>query len=60
MDEQPWQNVIVRDIHMSFGAMVAFMIKWAIAAIPAMLILGVAAAIVAAVFGGIISGIMGG
>ena len=32
-------RVIVTDIHMSFGSMVIFIVKWAIAAIPAMVIL---------------------
>ena len=31
--------VIVTDVHMSFASMVIFMIKWALASIPAMLIL---------------------
>jgi hypothetical protein len=34
------REVIVTDIRMPFASMVAFMVKWAIAAIPAMLILG--------------------
>jgi len=33
------QEVIVTDIKMNFGSMVIFMVKWAIAAIPAILIL---------------------
>jgi hypothetical protein len=35
------REVVVMDIRMPFGSMVAFMVKWAIAAIPAMIILGV-------------------
>ena len=34
------QSVAITDIHMPFGSMVVFMIKWAIAAIPALIILG--------------------
>jgi predicted nucleic acid-binding Zn-ribbon protein len=34
------QPVVVLDVSMSFGSMVIFMIKWALAAIPALLILG--------------------
>lgn len=34
------QEVVVADVDMSFGNMVRFMIKWAIASIPAVLILG--------------------
>jgi len=33
------QEVIVTDISMSFGSMVVFMVKWAIASIPAAMIL---------------------
>jgi hypothetical protein len=33
------QQVIVTDIHMPFGSMVGFMVKWAIASIPAIIIL---------------------
>lgn len=35
------QNVRVTDIRMPFGSMVAFMVKWAIASIPALIILTV-------------------
>ena len=35
----PRQQVIVTDIHMPFGSMVAFMVKWSIASIPAFIIL---------------------
>ena len=52
-DRQPWQQtsgssvvqfpttmrVVVTDIHMSFGSMVAFMVKWSLASIPAFIIL---------------------
>ncbi|MDQ7002438.1 MAG: hypothetical protein Q9N02_07090 [Ghiorsea sp.] len=34
-------EVVVTDIQMSFGSMVIFMIKWAIAAIPALIILSI-------------------
>lgn len=33
------QEVVVTDIQMPFGSMVVFMVKWAIAAIPAAIIL---------------------
>jgi hypothetical protein len=33
------QQVVVKDVSMSFGSMVVFMVKWAIAAIPAAIIL---------------------
>ena len=40
-NETPRQEVVVTDIRMRFISMVAFMIKWAIASIPALLILTV-------------------
>jgi hypothetical protein len=33
------QNVVVTDIHIPFGSMITFMVKWAIASIPAAIIL---------------------
>ncbi len=48
MDDR--QEVIVRDIRMSFGSMVIFMVKWAIAAIPAVLILAGIAALLTFLF----------
>ena len=42
-------QVIVRDFEMSFGAMVTFILKWALALIAALLILAVAASIVAGI-----------
>lgn len=38
-DEETRQNVIVTDIHMPFLSMVIFMVKWALASIPAIIIL---------------------
>ena len=34
-------HVIVTDIHMPFGSMVTLMVKWAIASLPAMIILAI-------------------
>lgn len=34
------QDVVVVDLNMSFMSMVKFMVKWALASIPAMIILG--------------------
>ena len=34
------QTVIIKDIHMDMSSMVEFMIKWAFASIPAVIILG--------------------
>ena len=39
-DERDYrQSVVIADVHMPFMSMVVFMVKWAIAAIPAMIIL---------------------
>jgi uncharacterized membrane-anchored protein YitT (DUF2179 family) len=48
--------VRITDIKMPFGSMVVFMVKWAIAAIPAIIILAIVGAVVSAVFGGLIAG----
>lgn len=37
--QQPPTRVVVTDVDMKFGTMIVFMIKWAIAAIPAAFIL---------------------
>ncbi len=47
------QEVIVVDLKMSFWSMVVFMVKWAIAAIPALIILAVIGTLVAMVLGGV-------
>lgn len=52
-----YQEVVVTDIQMPFGSMVAFMIKWVIASIPAFVILFILFAIVFGMFGGILAGI---
>ena len=49
------QTVKISDIDMPFGSMVIFMVKWAIASIPAFLILMVLFAIFGGFFVGIIS-----
>jgi hypothetical protein len=63
MPEEPPQNqqqVVVTDIHMPFWSMVVFMVKWAIAAIPALLILFVASSLAwATIFGLIVSMLTG-
>jgi hypothetical protein len=48
MDEA--KGVVVTDIKMSFGSMVIFMIKWAIATIPAAIILFLIGAFITVVF----------
>lgn len=53
-DEENRQSVIVTDIRMPFFSMVVFMVKWAIAAIPAFLILTV----IGVLIWGMLSGLM--
>ena len=52
MDENKTVNVVVTDIQMPFMSMVTFMVKWVIAAIPAMIILTILGGIFAALIGG--------
>jgi len=47
------QPVVVLDVNMSFGAMVMFMIKWALAAIPALIILATIGVVAVALLGGL-------
>ena len=46
-------EVVVTDIKMPFGSMVAFMVMWMLASIPAMIILAFIGFIAMAVLGGI-------
>jgi hypothetical protein len=46
-------GVTVSDIKMPFGSMVVLMVKWAIASIPAMIILFIIGSIVTGIFGGL-------
>ena len=52
MDAENTNRVVITDIKMPFVSMVIFMVKAAIAAIPAIIILAILGAIIAAVFGG--------
>ena len=57
MTERPVVRVSVTDVDMRFFSMVRFMVKWAIAAIPAFLILLILGAVFWAVLLGIVQGI---
>jgi hypothetical protein len=46
-------RVVVTDVQMPFWSMVTFMIKWAIAAIPAIIILMFIGVFVVGIFGGL-------
>jgi len=56
----PRMQVVVTDIDMSFMSMVVFIVKWTIAAIPAMIILFILGGIAAVVLGGIFHSMFGG
>lgn len=51
------QQVVVVDVKMRFGSMVVFLVKLAIAAIPAAIILLVLGTLLAAFFGGFFGGL---
>jgi hypothetical protein len=55
MDPQPQrQQVVVTDVNMPFGSMVRFMVKWALASIPAFMILFIVGFFCAGVFSAIV------
>jgi hypothetical protein len=56
MSNESGNHVVVVDIKMPFMSMVTFMVKWAIASIPAIIILVVIWAIAAGVLGGLFGG----
>jgi hypothetical protein len=45
-------RVTVTDVEMPFGSMVAFMVKWTFATIPALIIVAAICALIVVVFGG--------
>jgi hypothetical protein len=53
MGTETTSHVVVTDIRMPFWSMVVIMIKWAIAAIPAFIILAVIAGVAAALLSGL-------
>jgi hypothetical protein len=52
-EERPQISIV--DVHMPFGSMVVFMIKWAIASIPALIILAILGVLASGVITGIIA-----
>ncbi|MBO8093655.1 MAG: hypothetical protein J7D60_10125 [Prosthecochloris sp.] len=54
------QEVVVTDIQMPFWSMVKFMIKWAIASIPAIIILYFLVILLVGLFAGLIYIVTGG
>ncbi len=55
--QSPVTRVTVTDFDMPFGSMIAFMLKWALAAIPAMLILIVVGGVATAMLAGVVAGL---
>ncbi len=53
-DIEAGNSVVVTDIQMPFISMVIFMVKWAIASIPALLILALIFTVVAGMFGNLL------
>jgi predicted permease len=49
--------VVVTDVQMPFGSMVIFMVKWALASIPAMVILMIVGTILASTLGVLLLGV---
>ena len=52
-------TVRIADIKMPFGSMVVFMVKWAIASIPAIIILYVLFILFGSILSGVVAGITG-
>ena len=60
MDNDQVNHVSIVDIKMPFWSMVVFMVKAALASIPAFIILTVIFAVLSAIFGGLFNGMYGG
>ncbi len=52
----PVTRVVVTDVNMSFSSMVVFMVKWAIASVPALIILSLIIFVIVTLFGGVVLG----
>ena len=57
MDKNEVNQVTIVDIKMPFLSMVVFMVKAAVAAIPAFIILAIIGVIIFSIFGGVFSGV---
>jgi hypothetical protein len=57
MNDDYEKNVVVTDIRMPFLSMVIFMVKWAVASIPAFIILFFLASLVMFFLGGMMQGV---
>ena len=52
-------GVIIKDIDMPFGSMIKFMVKWALASIPAIIILTIIVSFCMSLIMGVVAGITG-
>ena len=59
MSDDERQRVVVTDVRMPFTSMVVLLVKLAIAAIPALIILSVIGALVTAILSALFQGMMG-
>jgi hypothetical protein len=57
---EDFKAVVVTDIKMPFGSMVVFMVKWAIATIPAIIILSLIASITFGLAGALLKSVQPG
>jgi len=60
MSDNEIQRVVVTDVRMPFWSMVVFMVKWTVAAIPAMVILFFLLMAFFAIFSSVFAGLMQG
>ena len=52
LNEKKEQDVAIKDFNMPFSSMVIFMVKWAIASIPAIIIIWILVMVLISIFGG--------
>ena len=52
------ESIIITDVNMSFGAMIRFMVKWSLAAIPAVIILTAVLTLITFLLGGSLSSLL--
>ena len=55
MEDKQEQNIAIKDFNMPFSSMVIFMVKWAIASIPAIIIIWILFMILISLFGSSLS-----
>ena len=55
LEEEQDQSVAIKDFNMPFSSMVIFMVKWAIASIPAIIIIWILFMLLISIFGSSLS-----